>query len=273
MGKFDGILICTDLDGTLFRNDKTVSSENAEAMEYFKKEGGYFTFVTGRMPFYVSDAVNAVKPNAPIGCNNGGGLYDCEKDEYVWYAPMEKDATELVKYIDEKFPDVGIQVGTLHNLFFCKENETMEYFRRVTGLENLVCHYTDVKDPIVKIVFGTDDGNVLSAVADALTKHPYAKYFDMVKTERRLFEILPKGAKKGVVIKKLCSHLGIDKSRTFAIGDYDNDASMLREAGIGIAVANASEAAKAAADHITVSNEENAIARVICDIEEGKFDI
>ena len=40
MGKFDGILICTDLDGTLYRNDKTVSDENREAIKYFKSEGG-----------------------------------------------------------------------------------------------------------------------------------------------------------------------------------------------------------------------------------------
>ena len=51
MGKFDGILICTDLDGTLLRKDKSVSKENIEAIEYFKKEGGLFTFVTGRMPY------------------------------------------------------------------------------------------------------------------------------------------------------------------------------------------------------------------------------
>ena len=52
MKKFEGCLICTDLDGTLFRSDKTVSKENIDAIEYFKSEGGYFTFVTGRMPFF-----------------------------------------------------------------------------------------------------------------------------------------------------------------------------------------------------------------------------
>ena len=46
MGKFDGILICTDLDGTLLKNDKSVSEENLRAIEYFKREGGRFTFVT-----------------------------------------------------------------------------------------------------------------------------------------------------------------------------------------------------------------------------------
>ena len=40
MGKFDGILICIDLDGTLYRNDKTISRENLEAIEYFKRGGG-----------------------------------------------------------------------------------------------------------------------------------------------------------------------------------------------------------------------------------------
>ena len=51
MKRFEGILICTDLDGTLLKNDGSISLENREAIEYFKQEGGYFTFVTGRMPF------------------------------------------------------------------------------------------------------------------------------------------------------------------------------------------------------------------------------
>ena len=52
-----------------------------KAIEYFKAEGGYFTFITGRMPFYVSYAVENVKPNVPIGCVNGGGVYDFQKNE------------------------------------------------------------------------------------------------------------------------------------------------------------------------------------------------
>ena len=72
MGKFDGILICTDLDGTLYRNDKTISDENKAAIEYFKSEGGLFTFITGRMPDYSEEAYMAASPNVPFGCINGG---------------------------------------------------------------------------------------------------------------------------------------------------------------------------------------------------------
>ena len=100
MGKFDGMLICTDLDGTLLKNDKTISCENIEAIEYFKREGGYFTFVTGRMPFFVSYVLDTIKPNVPFGCVNGAGLYDGRKGEYVWKAVMPKNVIELVKYID-----------------------------------------------------------------------------------------------------------------------------------------------------------------------------
>ena len=79
MKKFDGILLCTDLDGTLLRNDKSISQENLDAIEYFKSEGGYFTFITGRMPCFSEEIYQVVRPNAPIGCINGGGVYDYER--------------------------------------------------------------------------------------------------------------------------------------------------------------------------------------------------
>ena len=84
---------------------------------------------------------------------------------------------------------------------------------------------------------------------------------------------VPKGTNKGRVLPILADHLGIDMSKTVAIGDYNNDVEMLRTAHVGVAVSNAVEEAKAAADYITVSNEENAVARVIYDIEEGKLKI
>ena len=84
MGKFDGLLFCTDLDGTLYRDDKTVSDENLAAIEYFKSEGGLFTFVTGRVPQTVEKICTQLKPNAPLGCVNGGVIYDYKSGEYLY---------------------------------------------------------------------------------------------------------------------------------------------------------------------------------------------
>ena len=273
MGKFDGILICTDLDGTLYKNDKTISRENKEAIEYFKREGGYFTFITGRMPYYSLAAYNAVNPNVPFGCVNGGGVYDGEAKKYVWTSNMPDGVTELIECIDEKIPTVGIQVCLFDKTYFSKENETMEIFRRLTGVPNLVCHYRDVKEPIAKIIFGSGCEDDILAVEKTLKAHPMADKFDFVRSERTLFEILPKGVDKGLALAKLVEYLKMDPKKTIAIGDYNNDIGMFKTAGIGIAVSNACKEALDAADRVTVSNEEHAIARVIDDLERGEYEL
>ena len=271
MGKFDGILICTDLDGTLYKNDKSISIENKEAIEHFKSEGGYFTFITGRMPYYSIAAYNAVSPNAPFGCINGGGVFDVAANKYVFNRELPPKALELVQYIEGLFPDVGIQVCSFHQTFFAKENCTMERFRRVTGVPNTVCDYRSFSGPIGKILFGSDCEDDMLGIDKALKSHPLASEFSFIRSERSLYEILPKGVNKGLALEKLTEHLGLDRRKTVGIGDYDNDIGMFKVAGLGVAVANACKAALDAADHITVSNEEHAIARVIYDIESGKI--
>ena len=271
MGKFDGILICTDLDGTLFNSNEVVSEENKAAIEYFKREGGFFTFVTGRMPYFASEAYRAVNPNAPFGCCNGGGLYDGDKNEYVWVQRISNDVVRLVECIDEQFADVGIQVCGLNKTYFAKENKTMEIFRARTGVQNITCDYRNMSVPIVKVIFGSEKDEEILAIERALRAHPMAPDFDFVRSEKTLFEILPKGVNKGVSLLRLAEHLRIDVKNTVAIGDYNNDIPMLEAAGLGVAVSNACKEALDAADVVTVSNDEHAIAQLIFDIESGKY--
>ena len=271
MGKFDGILICTDLDGTLYRNDKTISKENKEAIEFFKSEGGYFTFVTGRLPYYSRDAFFAVQPNVPYGCINGGGVYDGAQNRYVWTAELENDALELVEFIDKRFANVGIQLCCFDKTCFAKENETTVRFRKITGLPKISCDYKGFSEPIAKIIFCTDVEEEILSVEKALRGHKLSDKFGFIRSERSLFEILPRGVNKGLSIAKLSEYLKVEANRTIAVGDYDNDVSMLRAAGCGIAVANASKSALDAADVVTVSNEEHAIARIIYDLESKKY--
>lgn len=269
MSIFSGSLICTDLDGTLYRNDKTISAENKRAIEYYKSEGGYFTFVTGRLPYYSTDAYRKISPNAPYGCINGGGVYDGDAHRYIWATTLPREAMELVAYIDERFHDVGIQVCCHDRTYFARENEVTVRFRRLTGVPRLVADYKEVGEPVGKILFCSDKDEEILAIARALNGHPLSSQFDFVRSERTLYEILPKGVNKGLALTKIAEHLGIDIEKTIAIGDYDNDVGMLLAAGVGIAVANASPTALRAADLTTVSNEEDAIARVIYDLKDG----
>ncbi len=269
MGKFDGILICTDLDGTLYRNDKSISIENKEAISHFKAEGGKFTFVTGRMPYYAVDVFEKVKPNAPVGCINGGGMYDYKAEEYIWYTELSKDVLELVRYVDDAVPQVGINISTLYKTCFYKDNASMEAFRKIAKLPEIFVHYNDITEPFGKILFSCNTEEDVQMLEKALKAHTMADVFNFVRSEQHLYEILPKGIGKGTVISKLAEHLRLDINKTIAIGDYNNDVSMLKAAGLGVAVSNACAEALAAADLVTVSNEEHAIAKVISDIENG----
>ena len=271
MGKFDGILICTDLDGTLLRNDKSISKENSEAIEYFKREGGKFTFITGRMYFTARQLYDMVNPNAPVGCINGGGIYDYEKGEYLWSMTLPEGARELVGAVIEAVPTVGVQMNALDVIYFCRDNDAMRNFRRRTGTTFVVGDHKKLDVPIGKVVFGDDSEENISKVAEVLHNHQRSAEFDYIRSERTLYEILPKGSSKGNLLPRLAEILGVKMSRTVAIGDYNNDVSMIKAAGVGVAVANAVDEAKAVADIVTVSNEESAIAKIIGEIDRGEI--
>ncbi len=271
MKKFEGILICTDLDGTLLSDNRNISAENLEAIEYFKNEGGFFTFVTGRMPYFAKEMYEKVKPNCPFGCINGGGIYDHRKNEYTYTLEISRRVLELVEYIDMKLPEIGIQVNTFDKIYFCKDSAANEYFRKITGMPNIEKHYYDVKEPIAKVLFADIYDDNIKMVERLLKGHPLAGNFDFIRSEKILYEILPKGSGKSNALLRLAEQLGVDMNKTIAVGDYHNDISMIKAAGVGIAVANAQPELKAVADRITVSNDEHAIAKIISDIENGSI--
>ena len=270
MGKFDGILLCTDLDGTLLRNDKTISKENKDAIHYFQKEGGRFTFITGRMPYLVEDIHDEASPNCAFGCINGGGVYDWQAKEYLWKITLPESALTLVEYVDKELPTVGIQANLFDKLYFCKENSAMTRFRELTGASNLTCPYQDIKEPIAKILFGSCEEDEINRLEALLNAHPLKDDFTFIRSEKILYEILPKGISKANALMKIAEFSGISMEKTIAVGDYNNDIGMLCAAKVGFAVANARPEVKAAADAVTVSNEEHAIAKIIEDLDKGE---
>ena len=83
MGKFDGVLLCTDLDDTLLTYDKRVSEGNVKALNYFMDNGGRFTFATGRVPRGAKLRREYIEPNAPMVCANGAGIYDFKTEKFL----------------------------------------------------------------------------------------------------------------------------------------------------------------------------------------------
>ena len=271
MKKFEGILICTDLDGTLLRNDKSISEENIRAIEYFKSEGGRFTFITGRMPYFATEMRDAIKPNAPIGCYNGGGVYDFETGKYIWARSVPPSTLELANYVCDNIENMSYQITLFDKILFHNDNSEMVGFRKRTNVPHLV-HTDDMEiEPFAKIVFGHPDPEMAAKAMEILKDHPRHDEFDYIRSELALSEILPKGVHKGAALPKIAEAVGVDVSRVIAIGDFDNDVTMIRDAALGVAVGNATPEVKAVADLVTVTNEEHAIAHIISMLDSGEL--
>lgn len=272
MKKFEGIMFATDLDGTLLNNKKEISAENKKAIEYFMSQGGIFTFITGRIPMGARPVLEQITPNAPFGCINGGGIYDCQKNKIIWQINMDKSVLELVEYVDKNIPEMGIEINTHEKIYFCKKSRATETHRLDENFPDITCHYSEVSDEFAKILFAGDE-KYMEPLKILLHSHPRAKDFDFIRSDREYYEILPKGANKGNLVIKLAEILKIDRDRIICAGDNDNDVSMLESTKFSFAVSNASPKAKKAANFQTISNQENAIAKIIYDIDNGLIKI
>lgn len=272
MGKFDGMLLCTDLDATLLNSEAAVSKENTEAVNYFKKEGGKFTFATGRVPFGARIIFSWVVPNAPVVCFNGAGVYDFQKEKLLWGAYLDDNVGKVIEYVKERTPDFGLVVCTDEKTYFPHLNEWVDKYYKLENLPLDTTPWREINEKWKKALFVVNS-KYMSGVVEAVEKSGYKDKFDFVQSCANYYEILPKGATKGTGLEKLCQITGIKREKTIAVGDNNNDIEMLKYAKLGICVKNATDAVKEISDIITVSNNESAIAKIIWDLDSGKIRI
>ena len=114
---------------------------------------------------------------------------------------------------------------------------------------------------IIKMMM-IDEPEVLDPAITKLPLHFTEKY-TTVKSTPFYYEIMNKNASKGNALAKLADHLGLNKDEVMAIGDNENDLSMIDYAGIGVAMGNATENVKTIADVHTTSNDEDGVAQII----------
>ncbi|MCX7715541.1 MAG: Cof-type HAD-IIB family hydrolase [Clostridia bacterium] len=268
MGKFDGLLLCTDLDDTLLTTDKKISDENRNAIEYFKSEGGLFTFATGRIPHGARLMLQYIKPNVPMICFNGAGIYDHKKEQLLWKITLDEDALEVLEFVDKNLPFSGIEVCTPDELYFCKVNRIVEEHQKHEHLPDLSGDYHNVPMPWMKVLF-MQEASQVDEVRSVLQNTTFKDKYEFIQSSPNYYELLPKNASKGNALRQLAKVLDIPMKKVIAIGDNENDISMIKEAGMGVAVSNAIEPLKKAADCITVDNNSHAIAAVISSLADG----
>ena len=269
MGKFSGILLCSDLDDTLLTTDKRVSEENRDAIEYFKANGGIFTFATGRIPHGAKIIFKYIMPNAPMICFNGAGIYDFEKNSLIWNLKLHDDKVKVMEYVEKQCPFSGMEVCCKEKVYFCKMNKIVEEHKMHEWLPDRNADYHDISEEWVKVLFIQEKDEV-ELVRKVLAESEFNDRFDFIQSSPFYYEMLPKDASKGNALLKLAHIMGIKNENVIAAGDNENDVSMIKSAGVGFAVKNAVPEALSAADIVTVDNNSHAIKAVIKWIEENK---
>lgn len=248
MGKFDGYLICTDLDGT-FTSGHNIFGENAEFVKYFQENGGLFTVSTGRLPEHIRGFKN-FKPNCPIISHNGAVIYDIESDKPLYKKAMPQDFMELYEYSEKsEISFRSVAFNGLKDIVNTPQNNVNEF--------NEDCY---------KVVLVLDDPDVALNIRNDLEKKFGDKY-DIFMGWKLGIECLAKNANKGTAVQKLKEILGDKVKKVICVGDSESDTFMFKCADIGYAVENASDVAKTLADRVTVHCADGAIAQIIRDIE------
>ena len=256
MGKFDGYLICSDFDGTIYM-DKHISDENINAIKYFQSEGGYFTFASGRnYTTFTEGAASVIPPNAPILAYNGALIVSLDgKDVYYQGLVTKEQMLHAFRAADFCKNIKGFHVSTVDSvqIYTIDENDSPEARRA----------FVDSFDkPFVKMIAVMHPDNTDETYEEV--KKLFSSDFNITRSWKFGIEFNNLSDSKGRAARWLKERLGCHT--LICVGDYDNDIDMVAAADIGYAVENATDNLKAVADRITVHCRESALARIIEDI-------
>ena len=261
-------MVVTDLDGTLLNNKKQVSEGNRKAIQKLKDQDVKFVMATGRSDVmtraYTKKIDNA---DIVIGCD-GAIIRNIRTGEILYENHISSETCHKAFKICQKYgldyyvfakdelvsDDPQNERFLLHQKF--NENVLEDEQIPMQVVEDLDQY---VKDHIVyKIVASHNDTNYLDEVAKVVKKETDA---DAIRSGKRVLAIKARGVSKAEAIKKLAQALDISIKDIVAFGDEVNDIEMLRLVGLGIAMENAGDVVKEAADQVAGNNEMDGVGK------------
>lgn len=259
-------LVASDLDDTLLNKDSRLSAENKQAIAEALRKGLIFTISTGRMfqstlPFARE---LGLPEDQPIICYNGA-LIRRLSGETLYEQPLSPDVSSLVV-------DHGQSRGWTINAYFDDElyvaklnQEVRDYATRVR------CDVTEVGDLVQFIQDGGKRLSKLMVISEPSQTPERMEELrplvgddvQLVRSRPRFIEITNRQAHKGAALCWLAQALGVKPDEVMAVGDSQNDLTMLEAAGVGVAVANASLEIQAVADHVVATHYDHGVAQAI----------
>lgn len=258
-------LIATDLDGTLLRDDKTVSARTIAALAAAEDAGIEVFFVTGRPARWMDVVAEHTARHGMAICANGAVVYDLHRGRLLTAYPLApQDGLAVVGALRAAVPGTAFAVE----------------FTDSFAYESQYLPYDPEPDPVIGPVEellapGAQGGRlVLKLLARHTVLDPDA-FLDVARrvagehgeitrsSPSALLEISGTGVSKATTLARCCAQRGITADEVVAFGDMPNDLGMLSWAGTSYAVANAHPAVLAATTHRTAANQDDGVALAI----------
>lgn len=265
--------IATDLDGTLLRSDKSISSRTRDAVLSAEDAGLTVVIATGRPPRWIAPIVEALGDRGLVVCANGAAVYDPARDELVSKTEIDPDVAEsIIDDIQNDFPRAVL--GLEQGFAFSVDEAISESDLNLAG--SLLLPGLQVgpirsflTKPVLKLIVrmphpappGTAEAVQAVVGTRALVTH---------STDESFLELSHPSVHKAATVERLLIESEIASAQVAAFGDMPNDLELIRWAGLGVAVENADPRLKAVADLVTASNDEDGVAQVIEEILAGK---
>ncbi|HYN92370.1 MAG TPA: HAD family hydrolase [Pilimelia sp.] len=260
-------LVATDLDGTLLRNDKTVSERTAATLRRLTAAGVHLALVTGRPLRWLTRVYDQVDMTVPAVCANGAVVYDPRRDEVLRAEPLAPELlAEVCRRLRAEIPGIVFAVEITDSREMRHEEEYEVWWhaegRPVRALDDPaeLCAVPAVK--LLARAAGADTNTFAARVAACLDGIAEATH----SSDHGLVEISAAGVTKAAGLAWLCQRLGVAAADVVAFGDMPNDVAMLAWAGRSVAVANAHPAVREVARDVTLTNEEDGVAVYIDDL-------
>ncbi len=265
-------MICMDLDGTVLKKDGSVHPDNAAMIREAQKRGILCAVATGRATGNALAKIWQAHLFCPVSAMNGTQLTD-EQGRVLLSHPMsDASAAGVERLLAGEEADYVL----MGEKILCTSREDYYHHSEVEygpEMEKMGCrffrgkellHREALRGPVYKyFVCRMKDPDGLYERAARLGG------LTLTRSGRDNLEIMAEGFDKGTGIRELAERHGIRREEIMAVGDEMNDLAMIRYAGIGVAMGNADDRVKAAADRVTGSNEEGGVAAAIRQALEG----
>lgn len=255
-------LLAIDLDETLLDRDHHISPYNKEMIRRAKDLGVHIIITTGRMYCSALPYYQELSLDTPM-INYNGAIIVNSKGDFIYHTSIEPSlAYPIVSTIKKYHCHINLYVED--TLYAERRGRELETYEEISGIKGQVIEDLTplLQRSTTKIVIISFHDSILQSLHEELASS-FKESISLTPTRESFLEVMPGGVSKGVALKRVVEDLEIYPEEVMAIGDGENDITMIEYAGLGVTVENGHDALKKKAEVIAPSNEKDGVGHSI----------